>query len=147
MDWHILLPNPDGGQAAEELAGLRAGHDAPDLRRYLDAIFGPWRSSQEPQRNGDFLCPDGRYRIGDITGTVRLQPRSEALIGVVRRQAAAAARREELAPASDACMQELQGLRASSEREREKVAHAEQRARALSELAHMLDEVEQRRAR
>ena len=44
---------------------------APDLRRYLDALFGSVILAQEPQRNGDYLCPDGRYRLGDVAGTVR----------------------------------------------------------------------------
>jgi ABC-type oligopeptide transport system ATPase subunit len=145
-DWHVLMPNPEAGKLARGSLATVLVTSAPDVRRHMDALFGQCALVQEPQRNGDYLCPDGRYRIGNVAGTVRLQKRSEALIGIVRRQAAAAARREELGQERSTVIQELQGLRGELERERELLADAESRARALAEVAHMLDEVEQRRA-
>jgi hypothetical protein len=145
-DWHVLLPNPDTGKAARGSLATVLVATSPDVRRYLDALFGQCALVQQPQRSGDYLCPDGRYRIGDVAGTVRLRRRSAALIGIVRRQAAAAARREELAQERAAVTQELQSLRGTLEHERELIADAESRARSLAEVAHMLDEVEQRRA-
>ncbi len=62
-----------GKPAKNSLASVLVTN-APDVRRYLDAPFGQCALAQEPQRNGDYLCPDGRYRIGDIAGTVRPQP-------------------------------------------------------------------------
>jgi hypothetical protein len=93
--------------------------------------------AQEPARNGDFLCPDGRYRIGDIAGSVRRARRAEALIGVVRRQTAAAARREDLGHERAEVVGALEDARARARAERENVATADQRARALGELTHM----------
>ncbi|HKW20457.1 MAG TPA: SbcC/MukB-like Walker B domain-containing protein, partial [Ktedonobacterales bacterium] len=120
--------------------------NSPDARRYLDAAFSSVALVQDPPRSGDYLCQDGRYRLGDVAGTVRLRRRAEALIGVVRRQAAAAARREELAREQNTLLRELDDLRASLKAEREAAREAEGRVRAFSEVAHMLDEVEQRRS-
>ena len=100
----------------------------------------------EPPRNGDYLCPDGRYRLGDVAGTVRLQKRSR---GAHRRGAAAgggggAARGA--GPRANTVQRELeQTARGSRAGARRGDREAEQRARALAEVAHMLDEVEQRR--
>jgi hypothetical protein len=101
---------------------------------------------QEPARSGDYLCPDGRYRIGDVAGTIRLGKRSNSLIGVVRRQAAAAVRREELARERADLMREIENQHEALRVEREQLRAAEQRARGLSELMHMLEEMEQRRS-
>ncbi|WIG58786.1 MAG: hypothetical protein OJF49_001532 [Ktedonobacterales bacterium] len=145
VDWHALLPNPQAGKPARgSLASvLTTAH--PDLRRYLDAVFGSVALAQEPQRSGDYLCPDGRYRLGDRSGTVRRAKRSEALIGVVRRQAAAAARRDELARERDTLAAQRESERDSLRAQRAAAQTAEQRARNLSELSHMLEEIEQRR--
>src|SRR5262249_4795049 len=145
VDWHVLQPNPQAGKPARgSLASVLVTSHA-DVRRYLDALLGSVALTPEPARGGDFLCPDGRYRIGDVAGTVRRARRSEALIGVVRRQAAAAARREELARERTEAQRELQDIRARARAERENVSSADQRARSLAELTHMLEEVEQRR--
>jgi hypothetical protein len=80
-----------------------------------------------------------------VEGVARPQKRSQSLIGVVRRQAAAAARREELSREQSALQRELEQTRAAHALERDATTQAEQRARALAEVAHMLDEVEQRR--
>ncbi|HEU5442053.1 MAG TPA: SbcC/MukB-like Walker B domain-containing protein [Ktedonobacterales bacterium] len=144
-DWHVLAASPAGGRAQRgSLASvLVTGH--PDLRRYLDGAFGSLMLAQDPPRGGDFLCPDGRYRLGDVTGTVRRAKRSEALIGVVRRQAAAAARRDELTRERADQLARLTDQRDVLRVERETMQQAEARARSLSELAHMLEELDQRR--
>ena len=81
-----------------------------------------------------------------MAGTVRPQKRSQSLIGVVRRQAAAAARREELAREQSHVQRELEQTRAAPRAgARRRDAGGAARARALAEVAHMLDEVEQRR--
>ena len=146
VDWHVLLPNSATGKPVKNSLASVLATNAPDARRYLDATFGSVTLTQEPPRNGDYLCPDGRYRIGDIAGTVRLRRRAEALIGVVRRQAAAAARREELARQQNTLLREVDDGRASLKAEREAAHEAEARVRAFSEVAHMLDEVDQRRS-
>ena len=145
-DWHLLLPDPDAGkpQRGSLASVLVTSH--PDLRRYLDAAFGQVTLAREPQRSGDYLCADGRYRLGDLAGTIRCATRSQALIGVVRRQAAAAARREELSRERADLARDLDHQRGLLQAERQAARDAEQRARGLAELAHMLDEVEQRRA-
>jgi energy-coupling factor transporter ATP-binding protein EcfA2 len=146
VDWHILLQNAAPGKPVKNALATVLVTNSPDARRYLDAAFSSVALAQDPPRNGDYLCLDGRYRLGDVAGTVRLRRRAEALIGVVRRQAAAAARREELAREQNTLLRELDDLRASLKAEREAAREAEGRVRAFSEVAHMLDEVEQRRS-
>jgi energy-coupling factor transporter ATP-binding protein EcfA2 len=146
VDWHVLLPSGGAAKAGRGSLASVLVTSQPELRRYLDATFGGVSLAQEPHRNGDYLCPDGRYRLGELCGTVRKAKRSEALIGVVRRQAAAAARREELTRERADLAHQLDELRASLRDDKEAARSAEQRARSLSELAHMLDEMEQRRA-
>jgi len=145
VDWHALLPSPANGKAARGSVAAMLVTTHPDVRRYLDATFGQVALAREPQRSGDYLCPDGRYRLGDVAGTVRPQRHSHSLIGVVRRQAAAAARREELSREQTGLMREVEEARSSLRAARETASHAEQRVRTLSELSHMLDEVDQRR--
>jgi energy-coupling factor transporter ATP-binding protein EcfA2 len=145
VDWHVLLQSATPGKPVKNALATVLVTNSPDARRYLDAAFSSVALVQDPTRNGDYLCQDGRYRLGDVVGTVRLRRRAEALIGVVRRQAAAAARREELAREQNTLLRELDDLRASLKAEREAAREAEGRVRAFSEVAHMLDEVEQRR--
>ncbi len=145
VDWHVLVSGATSGKQQKNSLASVLVTSQPDLRKYLDVVFGSVALVQEPQRSGDFLCPDGRYRLGDITGTVRKAKRSEALIGVVRRQAAAAARREELTRERNDHHRERESEREMLKVERDNASQAEQRARNLSELAHMLDEIEQRR--
>jgi hypothetical protein len=145
VDWHVLQPNPSSGKVARGALSSVLVTAHQDARRYLDSLLGGCQLAQEPLRNGDYLCPDGRYRLGDVAGTVLPRKRSTALVGIVRRQAAAAARREELARELADATRELVDLRAKLAAEREAMAHADTRVRALSEVAHMLDEVEQRR--
>ena len=145
-DWHVLLSNPEGGKVQRgSLASVLATGQA-DLRRYLDAAFGGVALSQEPQRSGDYLCPDGRYRLGELTGVVRKARRSESLIGVVRRQAAAAARRDELMQEQRSLTREIEDLESTRHQDKQAASAAEAQAHALGELAHMLEEIEQRRA-
>lgn len=146
VDWHVLQQNATPGKPVKNALATVLVTNSPDARRYLDAAFSSVALAQEPLRNGDYLCQDGRYRLGDVAGTVRLRRRAEALIGVVRRQAAAAARREELAREQNTLLRELDDLRASLKAEREAAREAEGRVRAFSEVAHMLEEVEQRRS-
>ena len=145
VDWHVLLANPTGGKAQRGSVASVLVTTHPDVRKFLDAELGNVLLVQEPPRSGDYLCPDGRYRIGDRAGTIRPGKRSEALIGVVRRQAAAAARRDELGRERTDSVRALEELRAALAAEREAASSAEQRARSVSELTHMLDEMEQRR--
>jgi hypothetical protein len=145
-DWHVLQPNPQTGKAARGSLAAVLDTTQPDVRRYVDSLFGSVALTREPQRSGDYLCTDGRYRLGDRTGTVRRARRSEALIGVVRRQAAAAARREELSRERTEVQRALADQRAMLKAEREAVVSLDARARGLGELTHMLEEVEQRRS-
>ena len=145
VDWHVLNPNPQTAKPGRgALASVLVTTHA-DARRYLDGLFGAVTLTQEPARSGDYLCPDGRYRIGDVTGTVRRAKRSQALIGVVRRQAAAAARRDEMNRERVELLREIEDTQARLAAEREAVVAANGRAQALTELTHMLEEVEQRR--
>ena len=146
VDWHVLLPNAAAGKPGKNSLALALVTNSPDARRFLDTLFGDVALTQEPARHGDYLCPDGRYRIGDVAGTVRLHGRAEALIGVVRRQAAAAARREELARQQNTLLRDADDARDALKAERDASREAEGRVRAFSEVAHMLDEVEQRRS-
>ncbi len=144
VDWHTLAP---GGNSKQQRGSLAAAltTNSSDLRRHLDTVFGSVALAQEPTRSGDYLCPDGRYRLGDVAGVIRPRTRSQSLIGVVRRQAAAAARREELQREQAALHEELRRGRESLEQERQNARTAEARAASLTEVTHMLEEIEQRR--
>jgi energy-coupling factor transporter ATP-binding protein EcfA2 len=144
-DWHALVPAAAGGKAGRGSLAAALVTSQPELRRYLDGAFGALTLAHEPSRSGDYLCPDGRYRLGDVTGTVRCAKRSQALIGVVRRQAAAAARREELHRERNDLLRQREHAQELLGAERESIRTAEARARSLGELAHMLDEMEGRR--
>src|SRR5487761_1991314 len=95
VDWHTLVPVGAGKAQRGSLAAALVTN-IPDLRRHLDTLFGTVALTQEPTRSGDYLCPDGRYRLGDVAGVIQTRTRAQSLIGVVRRQTAAAVRREEL---------------------------------------------------
>ena len=109
----------------------------------------PGHARAEPQRNGDYLCPDGRYRIGDLAARSACADAPQALIGVVRRQAAAAARREELARerADRRSASSDYAAHLAPEPSAKRPAMPNSAPAALAEVAHMLDEVEQRRSR
>ncbi|MGZ3582136.1 MAG: SbcC/MukB-like Walker B domain-containing protein [Ktedonobacterales bacterium] len=145
VDWHVLLPGSGNAKPGRNSLAAVLTTSQPDVRRYIDETFGAIQLAQEPQRNGDYLCPDGRYRLSDVSGTIRRAKRSELLIGVVRRQAAAAARRDELVRERNDLTRQLDDQRIALAREKEAARAAEERARNLGELLHMLDEVEQRR--
>src|SRR5262249_40842521 len=146
VDWHVLVPGPTGGKAGRSSLASVLVTSHPDLRKYLDGTLGAVTLAQEPQRSGDYPRPHARYRLGDVTGVVRCAKRSEALIGVVRRQAAAAARREELHRERNDLLRQREHEQQLLHAEREASRNAEARARSLGELAHMLDEMEGRRA-
>jgi Putative exonuclease SbcCD, C subunit/P-loop containing region of AAA domain len=145
VDWHSVATGPAGGRAGRGTVAAALATTSPTARRYLDEVFGACVLAQEPARSGDYLCPDGRYRLGAVAGRVRPIGRAQALIGSVRRQAAAAARREELTRERTRLLQEMQETRAAAEHAQTQIAAAEERARGVGELIHMLDEVEQRR--
>ncbi|HEX8996934.1 MAG TPA: SbcC/MukB-like Walker B domain-containing protein [Ktedonobacterales bacterium] len=145
VDWHALVPGGGVGKAQRGSLATGLVTNSPDLRRHLDTLFGAVALAHEPQRSGEYLCPDGRYRLGDVAGVIQLRTRSQSLIGVVRRQAAAAARREELQREQAAAREELREAKAALKQERENAKSADARAQALAEVAHMLEEVEQRR--
>ncbi len=145
VDWHALAASSGNGKQQRGSLAAALTTNSPDLRRHLDTIFGAVSLTQDPPRSGDYLCPDGRYRLGDVTGVIRPRTRSQSLIGVVRRQAAAAARREELQREQAALREELRQGRGELDQERRNARAAEARAAALTEVTHMLEEIEQRR--
>jgi hypothetical protein len=144
-DWHAVVAGAGARRTGRgSLAAALVTTSAP-ARRYLDEMFGECVLAPEPLRGGDYLCSDGRYRLGTVAGRVRPIGRAQALIGLTRRQAAAAARREELTHQRASLLHELQETRAAAEHAREEAQAAEARANGIGELLHMLDEVEQRR--
>ncbi|HEV7126720.1 MAG TPA: ATP-binding protein, partial [Ktedonobacterales bacterium] len=145
VDWHAVAAGAGAARAGRGTVAAALTTTAPNARRYLDTQFGACALVTEPQRSGDYLCPDGQYRLGTVAGRVRPVARARALIGLARRQAAAAARREELTRERADLHHGIEQHRAAVEAARASAAEAEARARNLGELAHMLDEVEQRR--
>src|SRR5487761_1996136 len=144
VDWHTLVPVGAGKAQRGSLAAALVTN-IPDLRRHLDTLFGTVALTQEPTRSGDYLCPDGRYRLGDVAGVIQTRTRAQSLIGVVRRQTAAAVRREELQREQATAREDLRQTQDALRQERENARAADARAIALAEVAHMLEEVEQRR--
>jgi DNA repair exonuclease SbcCD ATPase subunit len=145
VDWHAVVAGGGGARAGRGTLAAALTIASPAARRYVDATYGDCVLAQEPQRNGDYLCPDGRYRLGLVAGRVRPVPRARALIGEARRRAAAVARREELGRERATLQQEMEQTRDAASAARTLASEAETRARGLGELLHMLDEVEQRR--
>jgi colicin import membrane protein len=145
VDWHAVVPGGASGRTGRGTVAASLTTASPSVRRYLDETFGECALTQEPQRNGDYLCPDGRYRLGQVAGRVRPVARAQALIGMARRQAAAAARRDALTQERAQVLRQADDTRAAATTAQAAAAEAETRASGLSELIHMLDEVEQRR--
>jgi hypothetical protein len=145
VDWHAVVAGAGGGRAARGSLAAALVTSSAQARRYLDETFGNCALAPEPPRGGDYLCPDGRYRLGTVAGRVRPIGRAQALIGLARRQAAATARREELVRQRTSLIQEMKETRTAAEHARDEAAAAETRAAGIAELLHMLDEVEQRR--
>jgi hypothetical protein len=145
VDWHAVVPASGGGKAGRGSVAAALATNAAVVRRYLDDTFGDCALALEPPRSGDYLCPDGRYRLGVVAGRVRPIARTAALIGRTRRQAAALARREELGRERGELTAAIARARADIDTARAAGAEAEGRARGQGELLHMLDEVEQRR--
>ena len=146
VDWHAVAAGSGGGRAGRGTVAAALATTSPNARRYLDTVYGACVLASEPQRSGDYLTADGQYRLGTVAGRVRPIARSRALIGLARRQAAAAARRAELEQQRGQIMREMEDVRAAAEAALASATEAQARARDLGELQHMLDEVEQRRA-
>ncbi|HEX9056740.1 MAG TPA: ATP-binding protein, partial [Ktedonobacterales bacterium] len=144
-DWHAVATGGGGGRSGRNSVAAALVTTSPVARRYLDTVLGECALAKEPQRGGDYLCADGRYRLGAVAGHVRPITRAEALIGLARRQAAAAAQREQLTQRRAQMLSELASLRKQANTAREAMSDAETRGRGISELVHMLDEVDQRR--
>jgi hypothetical protein len=145
VDWHAVVPGGGGGRAVRGALASVFVTSSPVLRRYLDDTFGECTLAQDPPRGGDYLCPDGRYRLGQVAGRVQPVARAQALIGLARRQAAAAARREALMRERAQVQREAEAAREAAAAAQTSAAKAEAHAAGLAELVHMLDEVEQRR--
>jgi hypothetical protein len=144
VDWHAVVPGGGAGRSARGSLASAVVTSSAVLRRYLDDAFGECALAREP-RSGDYLCPDGRYRLGQIAGRVQPVARAQALIGMARRQAAAAARRDALVRERAQLERDAEAAREAAAAARTAAAQAEAHAKGLSELVHMLDEVEQRR--
>jgi hypothetical protein len=146
VDWHAIVPNAAGGRASRGSVAAVLTTTTPSVRRYVDSVFGDCSLVQEPARTGDYLCPDGRYRLRDVAGRVRPPARSQALIGHARRAAAAVARRTELTQQRQQLLADAENARDMLTTARDAMSHAEARERSFGELLHMLEEVDQRRA-
>ena len=146
-DWHVA----EGGRtaaAAERgttVAGVLETNDAA-VRALMDDAFGRCALAKEPQGTGDYLCPDGRYRLGHLEGQVKLPEKTQQLIGATRRQSAAAARRAELQAERANLLQEIAETQGMMGSEREAAKEADERARRLEEATHLLEEVRSRLA-
>ncbi len=139
------IPSPAGGKAAKGSVAAVLVTSVNEVRRYLDGALRLADPDARPPRTGDYLCADGRYRLGDVEGErVRRSARSRSSASCGgrrrRRRGAKSSAREQ-----STVQRELEQTRAAHALERDAATQAEQRARALSEVAHMLDEVEQRR--
>jgi hypothetical protein len=117
--------------------------EANDLavRAVIDSRFGRCALVKEPVATGDYLCPDGRYRLGNLEGQVKLPGKTQQLIGASRRQNAAAARRAELLAQREDLLKQSAETQTYMQSERATAQEAEERARRLDEALHLLDEV------
>lgn len=140
-DWQVVneaapAPVPQGNTVATAL-------DTPDAaaRALLDTLFGRCLLTNMPQPGGDYLCPDGRFRLGQMEGQAPLPNKTQQLIGATRRQQAAAARRQELLAEREGLLKDSAATQGQIKVERDAAADAEDRARRLDEAAHLLEEV------
>jgi hypothetical protein len=116
------------------------------VRGALDALFGQCALAPEPLPAGDYLCPDGRYRLGHLAGQAPLPNTTRQLIGATRRQQAAAARRQELLVEREEIHRQSGTLQAEIKGLRAEAMEAEDTARRLEEAQHLLEEVRGRLA-
>ncbi len=150
-DWHVALntesstrPVGPGTTAGTVAALLDCGTTA--ARQVVDAAFGTCALAEEPLAQGDYLCPDGRYRLGVLEGQVPLPTRTQQLIGSQRRQQAAAARRSELLVEREGLVKQSATLQAEIKEEKMIAADAEDRGRRLDDALHLLEEIRARLA-
>ncbi len=150
-DWHVVVDPAEGKSdraaidRAQTVAGALETHD-PAVRALLDEGFGRCALVQGPSATGDYLCPDGRYRLGHLEGQVKLPGKTQQLIGASRRQNAAAARHAELLAERDSLRQQSTGTQAQMQAERATASEADERARRMDEAGHLLEEVRARLA-
>ncbi len=107
----------------------------------LDVAFGACVLVSEPQPAGDYLCPDGHYRLGTLEGQVPLPAKTNQLIGSQRRKLAAAARRAELLAEREGLQRESATLLEQARNERDAATAADERLRRFEEAVHLLEEV------
>ncbi len=147
-DWHVASgptpdpsPSADGvGRREQTVAGVLEANDAA-VRAVIDSHFGRCALVKEPVATGEYLCPDGRYRLGNLEGQVKLPGKTQQLIGASRRQNAAAARRAELLAQRDDLLKQSAETQTYMQSERTAAQEADERARRLDEALHLLDEV------
>ena len=146
-DWHIvqsaLNAQHPAASAPNSVANTLDAAD-PAVRALLDGLFGQCVLAREPLPAGDYLCPDGRYRLGNLEGQVTLPSKKDQLIGAQRRKQAAAERRAELQADRERLLKLSDETQTQMKAERVTASEAEERARRLEEASHLLEEVRTR---
>ncbi len=145
-DWHVVQSALVRQQVAPQQNSVAAALDAPDpaVRALLDALFGQCALAKDPQAGSDYLCPDGRYRLGGVEGQVTLPAKKDQLIGAQRRKQAAAERRAELQAERERLLKESAATQDQMKAERARATESEERARRLEEALHLIEEVRAR---
>jgi energy-coupling factor transporter ATP-binding protein EcfA2 len=142
-DWHLLqaaLPPSIGTRVQKSVASVLDTKE-PVVRSLLDGLFNACALVSDPTPSGDYLCADGRYRLGAIEGQIPLATRTQQLIGAQRRKQAAAERRAELLGERDSLLKSSENTQIQIKAERAAAAEAEEHVRRLEESLHLLEEV------
>ncbi len=143
-DWRVVATEQASATTpAPGPNSVAAALDTPDpaLRALLDVTCGQCALVSEPTPRGDYLCPDGRYRLGRIEGQAPLPAKTNQLIGAQRRKQAAAERRAELLAEREGLMRESASTQAQVKAQKAAAAEADERAHRLEESAHLLEDV------
>jgi len=144
-DWHTVqaaINDPIAITKATVATQLSTTNAA--IRTLLDTQFGRCVLVNEPTAADDYLCSDGRYRLGSVEGQILLPTKKEQLIGAQRRKQAAAERRSELVAQREQLLQTAAATQSQLQQERATATEAEDRARRLDEATHLLEEVRTR---
>jgi DNA repair exonuclease SbcCD ATPase subunit len=142
MDWSAVIAST--GQPPTPLPNsVAAALDTSDLaiRALLDHVCGRCILAGEPLAQGDYLCANGRYRLGSLEGQAPLPARTNQLIGAARRKQAAAERRAELLAQREQLASQIAEAQGQVHARREAAKEADERARRLDEALHLIEDV------
>ncbi len=143
-DWKAVIDLPTAplpSTAAEHTAAKALKTQDKAIRGLIDTLLGACALKDQPIPQGDYLCPDGRYRLNGLEGKAPLPTKTSTLIGLQRRKQAAAERRAELLAEREHYLTESAAAQNTIKQAKTDIGHFEEELRQIEECLHLLEEV------